>query len=308
MRIFGRLAVSTVAAGLVAGLIVAAGPTARASASEGPRTSSVATKTPATKTPVGVRAPWAELANEATGAVLWSRSSVSEHPMGSITKVMTAYLVIEAGHLNRVITVPSGIIGYDNAFDASTAGLAPGEKLTALQLLYALLLPSGCDAAYTLATAYGNGSRSKFIADMNATARKLGLTKTHFSDFSGLPDPGEYTTYSTARDLVSLGRDAMRLSVFRSIVGTRTYRVPPTSHNDPHVWTNLNRLLGHYAGATGIKTGFTSAAGNCLLFAATRGKKELVGVVLDSSRADTTAGLAAAASDAATMLNWGFSR
>ena len=159
-----------------------------------------------------MRAPWAELANEATGAVLWSRSSVSEHPMGSITKVMTAYLVIEAGHLNRVITVPSGIIGYDNAFDASTAGLAPGEKLTALQLLYALLLPSGCDAAYTLATAYGNGSRSKFIAEMNATARKLGLTKTHFSDFSGLPDPGEYTTYSTVRDLVSLGRDAMRLS------------------------------------------------------------------------------------------------
>ena len=75
--------------------------------------------------------------------------------MGSITKVMTAHVVIEAGHLNRVITVPSGIIGYDNEFDASTAGLAPGEKLTALQLLYALLLPSGCDAAYTLATAYG---------------------------------------------------------------------------------------------------------------------------------------------------------
>jgi D-alanyl-D-alanine carboxypeptidase (penicillin-binding protein 5/6) len=313
MRIFGRLAASTVAAGLVAGVIVAAGPAARASASEGARTASVASKTPASKTPAsktptGIRAKWAELANETTGADLWSRSSTSEHPMGSITKVMTALVVIEAGHLNRVITVPSGIIGYDNEFDASTAGLAPGEKLTALQLLYALLLPSGCDAAYTLATAYGNGSRSKFIADMNATARKLGLTKTHFTDFSGLPDPGEYSTYSTARDLVSLGRDAMRLSVFRQIVGTRTYRVPPTSHNDPHGWTNLNRLLGHYAGATGIKTGFTAAAGNCLLFAATRGKKELVGVVLDSSPADTSAGLAAAASDAATMLNWGFSR
>jgi serine-type D-Ala-D-Ala carboxypeptidase (penicillin-binding protein 5/6) len=328
MRIFGRLAASTVAAGLVAGLIVAAGPAARASASESARTASAASKTPASKTPAsktpasktpasktpasktpaGIRAKWAELANEATGADLWSRSSTSEHPMGSITKVMTALVVIEAGHLNRVITVPSGIIGYDNEFDASTAGLAPGEKLTSLQLLYALLLPSGCDAAYTLATAYGNGSRSKFIADMNATARKLGLTKTHFTDFSGLPDPGEFSTYSTARDLVSLGRDAMRLSVFRQIVGTRTYRVPPTSHNDPHGWTNLNRLLGHYAGATGIKTGFTAAAGNCLLFAATRGKKELVGVVLDSSPADTSAGLAAAASDAATMLNWGFSR
>ena len=256
-----------------------------------------------------MRAPFAELADETTGADLWSRSSVSEHPMGSITKVMTAYVVIEAGNLNRVITVPSGIVGYDDAYGASTAGLVPGEKLTALQLLYALLLPSGCDAAYTLATAYGKGgSRSQFIAQMNATASKLGLSKTHFSDFSGLPDPGEYTTYSTVRDLVSLGRDAMRLPTFRSIVGTRTYRVAAGQGHRAHVWNNLNPLLGHYSGATGIKTGFTAAAGDCLLFAATRGGKELIGVVLDSSSADSTAGMDAAASDATAMLNWGFSR
>jgi serine-type D-Ala-D-Ala carboxypeptidase (penicillin-binding protein 5/6) len=313
MRITGRLATSTVAAGLVAGLIVAVAPTARAAASEGTRPTATASKDTAGKNTASknltVRAPWAELANEATGADLWSRGSVSEHPMGSITKIMTAYVVIEAGNLNRVITVPSGIVGYDNKYDASTAGLAPGEKLTALQLLYALLLPSGCDAAYTLAAAYGKGGRlTDFIAQMNATARKLGLTKTHFSDFSGLPDPGEYTTYSTARDLVSLGRDAMRLAVFRQVVGTRTYRVPPTSHNDPHVWTNLNLLLAHYAGATGIKTGWTTAAGNCLLFAATRGREELIGVVLDSSKPDSPAGLNAATSDAAALLNWGFSR
>jgi D-alanyl-D-alanine carboxypeptidase (penicillin-binding protein 5/6) len=300
----GRLAASTVATGLVAGLIVAAGPAARAAAAERPQ-ASAATGT----TPAGVRAPFAELANEATGADLWSRSSVSEHPMGSITKVMTAYVVIEAGDLNRVITVPSGIIGYDRAYGASTAGLVPGEKLTALQLLYALLLPSGCDAAYTLATAYGKGgSRSQFIAQMNAAASKLGLTKTHFSDFSGLPDPGEYTTYSTVRDLVSLGRDAMRLPTFRSIVGTRSYRVAAATNHRAHVWSNLNPLLGHYSGATGVKTGFTAAAGDCLLFAATRGGKELIGVVLDSSTANSPAGMDAAASDAAAMLNWGFSR
>jgi D-alanyl-D-alanine carboxypeptidase (penicillin-binding protein 5/6) len=304
MRNTGRLAASTVATGLVAGLIVAAGPATRAAASEGAQTTSATSKTP-----VGVRAPFAELANQATGADLWSRSSVSEHPMGSITKVMTAYVVIEAGDLNRVITVPSGIIGYDHAYGASTAGLVPGEKLTALQLLYALMLPSGCDAAYTLATAYGKGgSRSAFIAQMNATVSKLGLTKTRFSDFSGLPDPGEYTTYSTVRDLVSLGRDAMRLPTFRSIAGTRTYRVAAAKDHRAHVWNNLNLLLGRYAGATGIKTGFTAAAGDCLLFAATRGSKELVGVVLDSSAADSPAGMNAAASDAAAMLNWGFSR
>ena len=307
MRITGRLAASTVAAGLVAGLIVAALPPARAAAAERPETAA-ATSTVG-QAPTGIRAPYAELANEATGADLWSRSSVSEHPMGSITKVMTAYVVIEAGDLNRVITVPSGIIGYDDAYGASTAGLVPGEKLTALQLLYALLLPSGCDAAYTLATAYGKGgSRAAFIAQMNATAKKLGLSKTHFSDFSGLPDPGEYTTYSDVRDLVSLGRDAMKLSTFRSIVATRSYRLAATSEHYAHLWDNLNPLLGSYSGATGIKTGFTSAAGDCLLFAATRGKTELIGVVLDSSSSDSMAGLDVAGADAARMLNWGFSR
>ena len=92
-----------------------------------------------------------------------------------------------------MITVPEGIVAYDKKYDASTAGLVPGEKLTALQLLYAMMLPSGCDAAYTLAVAYGPGFTA-FIAKMNATARKLGLSKTHFSDPSGLPDPASTPT------------------------------------------------------------------------------------------------------------------
>jgi D-alanyl-D-alanine carboxypeptidase (penicillin-binding protein 5/6) len=216
---------------------------------------------------------------------------------------MTAYVVIEAGRLNRVITVPKGIIGYDEKYQASTAGLEPGEKLTALQLLYAMMLPSGCDAAYTLADAYGPGLAA-FIARMNATARKLGLAKTHFSDFSGLPDPGEYTTYSTARDLVSLGRDAMKLPLFRQIVASRTYRVAAGHGHRAHVWKNLDLLLARYPGAVGIKTGFTDVAGECLLFEARRGSKTLIGVVLHSSSSD----LNATFNDAIKMLNWGFSR
>ena len=329
MRITGRLAASTVAAGLVAVMILAVGPTARAASSGSTKSpasitrsegttrikrtgSASSTSSPSsakrakTAGPAGVRAPWAELANETTGQDLWSRSSVTERPMGSITKVMTAYVVIEAGHLNRLITVPRGIIAYDDAYDASTAGLVPGEKLTALQLLYALLLPSGCDAAYTLASAYGDGHPAEFIAEMNAMARKLRLSKTHFSDFSGLPDPTEYSTYSTPRDLVSLGRDAMRLPVFASVVATRTYRLAANRDHRAHVWTNLNPLLGHFAGATGIKTGFTTAAGDCLLFSAERGGRKLIGVVLGSSSSPT--GLSAAASDAATLLTWGFRR
>jgi serine-type D-Ala-D-Ala carboxypeptidase (penicillin-binding protein 5/6) len=302
MRITGRLAVSTVAAGVVAVMILAAGPTARAATLRSARSAGSAKAA----APVGVQAPWAELANETTGKDLWSQSSVTERPMGSITKVMTAYVVIEAGHLNQLITVPDGILGYDAAYDASTAGLVPGEKLTALQLLYALLLPSGCDAAYTLASAYGHGRPAEFIAQMNAMARRLRLSKTHFSDFSGLPDPTAYSTYSTARDLVSLGRDAMRLPLFRQIVATSTYQLAAAGGHPAYLWTNLNPLLGHFAGATGIKTGFTAAAGDCLLFAAERAGRELIGVVLDSS--SSPAGLGAAASDAATMLDWGFGR
>jgi D-alanyl-D-alanine carboxypeptidase (penicillin-binding protein 5/6) len=252
-----------------------------------------------------VRAHWAELANAATGANLWSRSSVSERPMGSVTKVMTAYVVLKAGGLNRVITVPSGITAYDEKFDASTAGLRPGERLTAAQLLYAMMLPSGCDAAYTLAAAYGPGP-SGFVARMNATARKLGLKKTHFTDFSGLPNPGQYTTYSTAHDLVVLGIDAMKLPQFRAVVAARSYRVAAGQGHLAHTWKNLNPLLARYPGAIGIKTGFTNAAGQCLLFEARRGSKTLIGVVLHSSSDGSD--IYAAASDAAVMLNWGFSR
>ncbi|HLH82132.1 MAG TPA: serine hydrolase [Trebonia sp.] len=253
--------------------------------------------------PAGVAAPWAELANAATGAVLWSRSPAAPRPMGSIAKVMTAYVVIEAGGLNRVITVPRGIVGYDRKYGASTAGLRPGEKLTALQLLYAMMLPSGCDAAYALAASYGPGLTA-FVARMNATAARLGLRASRFSDFSGLPDPGPYTTYSTARDLVSLGRDAMRLPLFRQIVATRVYRVAAGPGRQAHTWQNLNLLLARYPGAAGIKTGFTAAAGECLLFEARRGGRTLIGVVLHSSPGD----LNATFNDAIKMLNWGFSR
>src|SRR6202167_2169207 len=228
MRVAGVLA----AGGVVAGMIVAGGasaPAARAATGE----------TRAAAAPAGVRSRLAELANAATGADLWSTSSVLERPMGSVTKVMTAYVVLTTPglSLNRVITVPSGIVAYDDRYDAATAGLRPGERYTTLQLLYAMLLPSGCDVSYALADAYGPG-RTAFIARMNTTARTLGLAKTHFSDFSGLPDPGEYTTYSTAHDLIALGRAAMRNKTFASIVASRQYKESGGSGHRAHVWDN----------------------------------------------------------------------
>jgi D-alanyl-D-alanine carboxypeptidase (penicillin-binding protein 5/6) len=300
-----------VPAGLLSGAAVtgllAVGLTAAAPAASAATTVKTVTAAKAAAAPAGVRAPWAELANADTGADLWSRSSVSERPMGSVTKVMTAYAVIEAGDLNRVITVPEGIVAYDKKYDASTAGLVPGEKLTALQLLYAMMLPSGCDAAYTLAVAYGPGFTA-FVAKMNATARKLGLSKTHFSDPSGLPNPGQYTNYSTVRDLISLGRDAMKLAVFRQVVATRSYHLAAGAGHRAHTWKNLNQLLTSYSGAVGIKTGFTAAAGECLLFEARRGGTTLIGAVLHSAASESASDQAAPVRDATAMLNWGFSR
>ena len=252
--------------------------------------------------PSDVQARAAAIADASDGTVLWSRDLDTERPIGSITKVMTAVVVIDAGDLDRPITVPAAVVGYVSSNDASTAGLRPGDTLTATQLLAALLLPSGSDAAYTLATAYGPGIPA-FVAKMNATAQALGLTRTHFSNFDGLPYPSEDSNYSTAADLITLGRFAMESAVFRSIVDQRTYRVAAGDGHHAYVWHNTDPLLGVYPGAIGIKTGYTQAAGHCLLFEATRDGRSFIGVTLDSPGAGTTVN----GIDPTRLLNWAFS-
>ena len=252
--------------------------------------------------PVGVRAKAAAIAVASTGQVLWSRDLNTELPMASITKVMTALVVIRAGGLSRKITVPSAVVAYVDEHDASAAGLRPGDTLTASQLLEGLLMPSGADAAYTLAEAYGPGLGA-FIAKMNATAKRLGLTRTHFSNFDGLPYPTGYSTYSTPANLIKLGRVAMASAVFRSIVDQRSYRIAAGSGHHAYFWRNLNPLLGVYRGAIGIKPGWTPTAGHCLLFEATRGGRSFIGVNLDSPGVGATVNGA----DATRMLNWAFS-
>ena len=194
------------------------------------------------------------LANAASGAVLWSRGMDTERPMGSITKVMTAIVVLQAGDLHRLVGIPKGVLPYDRKYDASNAGLHPGDYLTTRELLEALLLPSGCDAAYALAKSYGPGWTA-FIAKMNATAERMGLAHTHFSNFDGLPWPTETSTYSTPRDLIALGRKAMGYPVFRSIVGQQTYHLAAAPRHHAYVWHTTNMLLNSFPGAFGIKTG-----------------------------------------------------
>lgn len=261
----------------------------------------VASPAAAASAPSGVRATGAELASATTGSVLWSRAASTERPIGSITKVMTALVVIEAGNLNRKITVTSAAVSYVREHDASSADLVAGDVLTARQLLYAMLIPSGCDAAYVLASAFAK-SRTAFVATMNADARRLGLNRTHFANFDGLPWPTEYSTYSTPHDLVMLGRDAMKLTVFRQIVALHRYHLAAGSGHHAYTWHTTNPLIGSYSGAVGIKTGSTAAAGYCLLFEAVRGGTALIGVVLHDSS------MSGAGADASRLLNWGFSR
>jgi len=242
------------------------------------------------------------LADASTDTLLWSQGLNTELPMGSITKVMTALLVIDSGDLNREITVPQGVIAYVNQYGAASAGLQPGDVLTAQELLEALLLPSGCDAAYTLAMTYGPGMPA-FLAKMNAMAKKLGMTHTYFTSPDGLPYPTEYSTYSTPADLITLGQAAMASPVFREIVAQQSYTLPAGPGHQAYSWQNDDALIGSYPGADGIKTGYTLAAGQCLLFEASRTGLSLIGVVLGAP----ATGPSASADAAAQMLNWGFS-
>jgi len=244
-----------------------------------------------------------DLVDTGTGIRLWSAHPYIARPMASITKVMTALAVLKAGGLSRKIRVTSAAVSYVRSTGASSAGLIAGDVLTARQLLEAMLLPSGCDAAYMLATAYGPG-RPAFIRKMNAMARSMDLMSSHFASFDGMPFPTEYSTYSSPADLVRIGARAMRNSVFRSIVAQRRFYLPATAGHHAYLWRTTNGLIGSYRGAIGIKTGNTIAAGYCLLFEARRKGHTLIGVVLHAD--PSSGGLASAVAAAETVLNWGF--
>jgi len=211
---------------------------------------------PLTSTGPGVRVGGGDLVTVGTGYQWWARSPGVRRPMGSIAKVMTALVVLDAGHLNREIKVTAATIRYVRKDGASSAGLIKGDRLTTRELLEAMLLPSGCDAAFLLATSYGPG-RAAFIAKMNATALRLGMTSTHFTSFDGMPYPTEHSTYSTPADLVKLGLAAMKYPVFRRIVRQHSFYLPKTTSHHSYLWYTTDGLLRTYHGAEGIKTGDT---------------------------------------------------
>lgn len=228
---------------------------------------------------------------------LWGREQKVARPIASITKVMTALVVIRAGNLGRRIRISSFDVEYAAEHNASNAGLHAGDILTARALLYAMLLPSGADAAVALADRYGPGVTA-FVRKMNTLARKLGLTATHFTNFDGLLS----SDVSTPGNLLKLGKAAMAEPAFAGVVKRQWYTLKAWPHRHHYFWRNTNLLLKRYPGVIGIKTGWTPGAGECLLFEATHGRKTLIGVVLDS--AATNGGFTFV--DAAELLNWGF--
>ncbi|MET8247871.1 D-alanyl-D-alanine carboxypeptidase [Streptomyces sp. NPDC005202] len=249
--------------------------------------------------------------NNANGNTLYTKAADTRRSTGSTTKIMTAKVVLAQSNLNldAKVTIQKAYSDYivDNNY-ASSAHLIVGDKVTVRQLLYGLMLPSGCDAAYALADKFGSGSTraarvKSFIGKMNSTAHSLGLTNTHFDSFDGI---GHGANYSTPRDLTKLASSAMKNSMFRTIVKTKTYTAKTItktgSTRTMAPWKNTNTLLSSYSGTIGVKTGSGPEAKYCLVFAATRGSKTVIGTVLASSSIDQRA------ADAKKLLNYGFAK
>lgn len=207
-----------------------------------------------------------------TGRVLFASNERARLPMASTTKVMTALLAIERGNLEDSVTCSQNAYGVPG----TTIYLTQGETLTLREMLLGLMLVSGNDAAVAVAEHIG-GTVRQFVAMMNARARELGAVSTHFANPHGLPDD---THVTTALDLARIARAAMQNETFREIVSTTDAEIPWAGRSHPRQLHNKNRLLTSYPGATGVKTGYTSRAGRCLVFGASRDGMELVGVVL----------------------------
>ncbi|MFJ8360538.1 D-alanyl-D-alanine carboxypeptidase family protein [Streptomyces sp. NPDC093984] len=248
--------------------------------------------------------------NNANGATLYTKAADTRRSTGSTTKIMTAKVVLAQPNLNldAKVTIQKAYSDYVVANNASQAHLIVGDKVTVRQLLYGLMLPSGCDAAYALADKFGSGTTraarvKSFIGKMNSAATSLGLRNTHFDSFDGI---GNGSNYSTPRDLTKIASSAMKSTTFRTIVKTKSYTAKTITKSGTirtmAPWTNTNTLLSSYSGAIGVKTGSGPEAKYCLVFAATRNGKTVIGTVLASSS------ISQRATDATRLLNYGFAR
>lgn len=209
----------------------------------------------------------------ADGRVLYEKNAYQPLPMASTTKVMTALMALEYGKLDEMVTTSKNAYGVPG----TSIYLGLNESLSLHDMLYGLLLSSGNDAAVAIAE-HVSGTVDAFCAAMTARAAELGCVDTVFKNPHGLPNNAHHTT---AYDLALITREAMTHPLFRQIVSTQKANIPWEGRGYDRVLSNKNRLLSDYSGATGVKTGYTKAAGRCLVFSADREGLEVIGVVLN---------------------------
>ena len=217
----------------------------------------------------------AALVDSYSGEFLFTKNPDAKQYPASSTKILTALIVIEAGNLDQLVTVAP----EDTKVEPSSLDLKSGQQFTRRQLLFGMLLKSANDVAMCLARDNA-GSVPAFAEKMDQRAAELGATNSHFVNPHGLHDPNHYTT---AHDLVLIARAAMQQPLFRQIVSTiyYTWRRP---NGEVDELRNHNRLLRHFAGCNGLKTGYTRAAQQVLVSSALRGGHEVISVVLHTDK------------------------
>lgn len=258
-----------------------------------------------------IGSPSAILIDSNTGKVLFEKNSKERRYPASLTKVMTAIIVLENCKLTDTATV-----SYDSVTNLSygyvTGNLQADEELSVKDLLYVMMVGSANDSAIVLAE-HVSGSVDEFSKLMNEKAREIGCLDTNFVNPNGVHNENHY---STAYDLALIARYAMKNDIFREIVSTTHYTLPSTNKyekndrvfgttNDLLVENNNNRADNYYYKyANGIKTGFTTPAGNCLIASASKDDLTLISVVLGSGL--TKDGLSQRYIDTKTLLNYGY--
>lgn len=214
-----------------------------------------------------------------TGQVLYAKNAHQKLPPASLTKIMTAMIVLERCRLDDTVKASQRAVNTQ----PSSMHLRVGEEVTVRDLLYALMLRSANDAAIALAE-HTAGSVEAFAQLMNAKAQEIGATNTHFVNPHGLHHPQHH---STAYDLALITRYAMANETFREIVKTRSYIVT-RSLNQEDLWmVNKAKFLQQYPYAEGVKTGYTNHAGFCFAGAASKEGRRLITVVLNSPQRET---------------------
>ncbi len=212
-----------------------------------------------------------------TGQVLWRREPLKRLRIASLTKMMTALVVVDRVPPGAHVLITKRALHYQG----SAVGLLPhGKRIGVSTMLHGLLLPSGNDAARALAQRAAGGSIERFVRLMNARASRMGLTCSRFSSPDGFTDRGNY---SCAADLAAIGRAVLRSPRLAPIVARRQAVLPfPIKGGKIFLYNHNPLLRARYRGTTGIKTGYTNASGPCLVATARRGPVKLGAIVLDS--------------------------